>query len=318
MRNQGYSKLDGVLKVLLIFFIALLAFSAGVFSGKGMAERSYDHVALSNKEYSKDKFPTLVTEDEDTESPLSQQEMEVLAEDAVKTAQSEANTSNEGSRVVASESSPKAHSEPAETLASGHGASASAHGSAPATSHGKAASANAPAAADHAASAMPAAALSATGHGATSEKATATNKHESKETAPTKNSQNAHGLPAKGHGPASESPAAQRVAEGLPPSQNVHPKSQPVGQLPTAVGEMKTGYTVQVGSYPSEAEAKKVADDLTGKGHPAFTVAAEIKGKTWHRVCVGTYKTSDEAGKSKQELLAKNMIKAGLVQKIAK
>src|SRR5579875_339443 len=55
-------------------------------------------------------------------------------------------------------------------------------------------------------------------------------------------------------------------------------------------------YTVQIGSYQKEEEAKRIMKSLMSKGYPAFIKAAEIPGKgTWYRIRIGTFKTREEA-----------------------
>jgi cell division septation protein DedD len=91
------------------------------------------------------------------------------------------------------------------------------------------------------------------------------------------------------------------------------PSSLPVMQAATALGK----YTVQVGAYKSEEEAKILADDLMKKGLPAYYVKAELKGQTWYRVSVGTFADQDEANKNVQKVYQEAKLK-GFVTKIVK
>jgi len=75
-------------------------------------------------------------------------------------------------------------------------------------------------------------------------------------------------------------------------------------------------YTVQIGSYPEEAEAKKISDSLVARGYKANTIPALIKGKTWYRVQVGQFKTTAEAQEYKKDLMEKNRLTSAIVQKI--
>jgi len=55
-------------------------------------------------------------------------------------------------------------------------------------------------------------------------------------------------------------------------------------------------YTIQIGSFKTEEEAKETAENLISKGYPAFETTAHIPGKgTWYRVRIGTFKTINEA-----------------------
>ena len=56
------------------------------------------------------------------------------------------------------------------------------------------------------------------------------------------------------------------------------------------------GYTIQVGSFQSKEQAKKLADTLERKGYPAYIVSTNIPMQgTWHRVRVGHFETMNEA-----------------------
>ena len=56
-------------------------------------------------------------------------------------------------------------------------------------------------------------------------------------------------------------------------------------------------WSVQVGSYPQENDAKNVAKRLSDKGYDAYVVTAQVKGKSWHRVRIGRFPTKTEAEK---------------------
>jgi DedD protein len=67
-----------------------------------------------------------------------------------------------------------------------------------------------------------------------------------------------------------------------------------IAVLPT--GETQGKYTVQIGAFQKEEEAKKIVERLISKGNPAFIKATEIPGKgTLYRIRVGTFKTREEA-----------------------
>jgi DedD protein len=90
-----------------------------------------------------------------------------------------------------------------------------------------------------------------------------------------------------------------------------------VASIPTKAKTMST-YTVQVGSYPSEAEATKMTDSLVARGYKANAVAANVNGKTMYRVQVGMFNSFNEAQEYKKELMEKNRLSSAFVQKIAK
>ena len=122
------------------------------------------------------------------------------------------------------------------------------------------------------------------------------------------------------------SPAAEKVAHGEAPSHaekaKAALKTQPAS-LPKEVGGSTAGkYTVQVASYPTEAEAKKMSSGLKEKGFSAFYVATKIKDrksnteKTWYRVSVGLFATQKEAATYKTELMSQAKVSSAMVQKI--
>jgi len=93
------------------------------------------------------------------------------------------------------------------------------------------------------------------------------------------------------------------------------------------VKEVKENYagkfTVQIGSFPTEAEAEKLTKELVKNGISAFYITAKVadkndesKVKTWYRVNVGLYSSSKEAETSKSELISSKAISNGFVQKI--
>jgi cell division septation protein DedD len=51
-------------------------------------------------------------------------------------------------------------------------------------------------------------------------------------------------------------------------------------------------YTIQIGAFQKEEDAKQIVNKLKSKGYPAFIKTADIPGKgTWYRVRVGTFST---------------------------
>lgn len=56
-----------------------------------------------------------------------------------------------------------------------------------------------------------------------------------------------------------------------------------------------TSWSVQVTAFQSKDDAERMASELAGQGYAAFVVSGQVKGKTWHRVRVGTYESKEEA-----------------------
>jgi len=73
------------------------------------------------------------------------------------------------------------------------------------------------------------------------------------------------------------------------------PEEVKVASLPPRLRD-RGKYTVQVGSFVNEKEAKRVERLLKSKGYPAFTKKAIVADKgTWFRVRVGTFVSRSEA-----------------------
>jgi cell division protein FtsN len=53
--------------------------------------------------------------------------------------------------------------------------------------------------------------------------------------------------------------------------------------------------TIQVGSFPEQAQATERVSRLQAAGVTARTVAASVQGKTWYRVQVGKFASREQA-----------------------
>lgn len=62
------------------------------------------------------------------------------------------------------------------------------------------------------------------------------------------------------------------------------------------------GWSVQVGSHPTAAEADAELSQLQGEGHEAYRVAALVDGQTWYRVRIGGFASQAKAEKARQRL----------------
>ena len=113
--------------------------------------------------------------------------------------------------------------------------------------------------------------------------------------------------------------AATRIAMGKAPSSKASAKKPRVpSSLPKAVGKQRIEYTVQIASYPTPEDANRHSAALIEKGFPAFPVTATVKGRTWYRVSVGTFKSRKEANIYKRQILKQSGIKTAIVQKIGR
>jgi cell division protein FtsN len=77
-------------------------------------------------------------------------------------------------------------------------------------------------------------------------------------------------------------------------------------------------YTVQVGAFPSTAEADKVSNSLQARGYKASQVEAMVSGKKWYRVQVGLFNSLEDAQIYKKELVEQNHIPSAIIQRVTK
>jgi len=63
--------------------------------------------------------------------------------------------------------------------------------------------------------------------------------------------------------------------------------------LPPVVADGQ--YTIQIGSFKNESDAKKLQNKLKSKGYPAFLKRVTIGEDTWFRLRIGTFETKDQA-----------------------
>jgi cell division septation protein DedD len=54
-------------------------------------------------------------------------------------------------------------------------------------------------------------------------------------------------------------------------------------------------YTIQIGSFKNESDAKKLQNKLKSKGYPAFLKQVTIGEDTWFRLRIGTFENKDQA-----------------------
>ncbi|MGK7345728.1 MAG: SPOR domain-containing protein [Candidatus Nitrospinota bacterium M3_3B_026] len=62
------------------------------------------------------------------------------------------------------------------------------------------------------------------------------------------------------------------------------------------------GFTIQVGSFASAADAERLRKRLEGRGYNAYTQTAKVKGRTWSRVRVGVFKNASAAKRAAEKL----------------
>jgi len=281
--DKGGSKADTLVKVVLFFFISLLSFSVGTFVGKQVSDSDHRRMALEG-EYGAGRQVASADEHSDKHSAdkVSEKEVEALTEEFVN---------REKAREPAS--TDKAHAEEAHK-AEKHDAKADhkvaatekeGYKSYPRGKDAKAEVAKAEAKVEHKAEAAKAE-VKAEAHKAEQKAADATAK------------------------------AAEKVAEDKAPSDGAAEKKAADPTLPSVASSAVGKYTVQVGSYLDEKEAKTRAADLKGKGWNAFYLPATVKGKTWYRVLVGLFNNQDSAKQFRAQFMKEANTQSAIVQKI--
>lgn len=291
MNNQnGSSKMDTILKMLMIVFVSLLAFSMGVYFGKEFTKSDY---ALKNLESDfTSQTKVAAAKMEHPEDAISDDEVASLSEKYLNDEKS----AEHGNREVASEN--EHHDAHGDTKAATHGATKSAVKAEASHHETKAVGAHEPA--HHA-------------------PAAANDKHDDHAVAPAAAKHDDHGKAAKPDLSAVHK-AAARVAHNASPVETVHApvvETRIPSSLPKTVGAKSVvEFTVQVASYPTADAAKVHAEKLVKKGLPAFPVEATVNGRTWYRVSVGSFKTMKEATGFRAQVLKQADVASAIVQKI--
>lgn len=113
-----------------------------------------------------------------------------------------------------------------------------------------------------------------------------------------------------------EKPLASIKNEDIPeitlsPNDNREPAS-----IPTKQEVVPMHFTVQIGSFPTQAEAEVLTKSLQGKGYKTSFVPAKVNGQTWFRVNVGLFGTIREAQDYKKEFLEKTKMASAIVQRV--
>lgn len=280
--HRGASSWDVVLKVLSITLVSLLAFSSGVWFGKKLSDSDHQRQALEG-DFSKAAAQAAhnsKTQDQDDADALTEQDVAQMADQALEAAKSQMATQAPTAPASGAPASQASVAPSAQAQAPSTQTAAAAQGSAPT------AAATKPANREVASTQAPA----------------------------TTGSQQRPDLSAAAK-------AAQRVAQNAapvgveaPPAQSRIPSS-----LPKTVGlSNDVEFTVQVASYPTAQGAKEHVDELVKKGFPAFPVEAQINGRTWFRVSVGSFKSFNEAQRYRSQLIKQTDLPSAIVQKISR
>lgn len=94
------------------------------------------------------------------------------------------------------------------------------------------------------------------------------------------------------------------------------PQKRQVSKKKPAKKKSSGRYTVQVASFPSSALANEMARKLKDQGHDAQVFSAEVKGKTWHRVGIGSFSTIGDANKKQRQLVLDKVARSSIISKM--
>lgn len=278
MSGEKYgSKTDVVVKLVLVFFIALLSFSIGTFVGKKFSDNQYKLSQLEPQNGHNEEA-TASTEGGENRgiASISPNAGEVKPEKAL----SDDEIAKLASEFVSDDEGGKKQEVKPTTAAAGEAHGEKAEGKTEAKTEIKEAAKTE---------------LTASAHGTTN-----TGKSVLKEAQPLK--------------PAERMAEGKSAVVANPPAVVSRiPSSLPKEAATSAIGK----YTVQVASYASEKEAQKKAAELKDHGYSAFYVAAKVKGQTWYRVSVGLFTTQKEADTYKKDLMKNGKVASAIVTKVA-
>ncbi len=78
----------------------------------------------------------------------------------------------------------------------------------------------------------------------------------------------------------------------------------------------RSGYTVVLASFATKSSAAKHVKEISRRGFDAFHYATTIKGKTWHRVGIGSFSLKSTAQGLKDELSKHKFAKGALISSL--
>ena len=80
------------------------------------------------------------------------------------------------------------------------------------------------------------------------------------------------------------------------------PKKQAPAETTASRHAGREGYAIQIASLSDPESAATVRDRFLAKGYPAYVRAADVNGKTWYRVRIGSYPSKEKARKDLNSL----------------
>lgn len=282
--NAGNSRMDTLLKIVLIGVMSVLSFSIGAFVGKQVSDTEHRQALLESEGGAHRGTASInphATE-EHPEEALSEDDIASLTEEFVraeKKAMEEEGQTELLKETARNHDEHEAHSQPENEHSDAHkdGYKKLTAGKAEKDSGHKKES-------EH-----------GSDHSPTAEHTPTTEQHKK-----------------------SPSQEAMRVAADKAPIKDPAKVRKPTSVLPKTPTTYLGKFTVQVASYATEAEAKNHQQKLMEKGFSAFYVPAVVRGKNWYRVSVGTFNDYNSAMAFRQELITETGVKSPIVQKIVK
>lgn len=280
--DKGGSKADTLVKVVLFFFISLLSFSVGIFVGKQVSDSDHRKMALEG-EYSGGRSVASVGEHGEHgaasahgEDKVSEKEVEALTEEFVNKEKSHEPNDEGGAAEHGAKPEAAEHKE----AATADGYKSYPRGKAEAKEETK---------------------VAAVEHGTKAERGAV---------------EHAKPEPTKAVKADATHKTAEKVAEGKAPTDGAKEEKKALPSLPSVASSAVGKYTVQVGSYLDEKEAKTRSADLKAKGWQSFYLAANVKGKTYYRVLVGLFSNHDSAKEFREKFMKEAGTQSAIVQKI--
>jgi cell division protein FtsN len=104
-------------------------------------------------------------------------------------------------------------------------------------------------------------------------------------------------LPPQAAASTGRSEAARLSARNIDPDPRLVQEAGSEAQTADARAAASSSYSVQVGAYLEEGEARRVAQELENKGYtPKVISGSDAEARTWYAVRIGSYTNAREAG----------------------
>ena len=293
MNQKGGSKTDMIVKLALVFFISLFAFSVGTFVGKSVSEAERRNAALNEEESNVRDLASIDPKalDVEPENALTDKEVAQLTKEFI--------SEEEGSHREVASNDAHAKKDDGHGKKDAHAKKDDGHGG---------------------------------GHEVAKTKHTETTDKDGykkvvrKEDAHGKKDAHApkkdeHKEKTSSHKKTSGkvSKAAKRVLHGKSPAAEHKRKPSAIAKKLPIVPKAAVGkYTVQVSAYATKTEAKAHEKQLDSHGYEAFVIKAKVKGKTWYCVNIGAFHSLKNAKNFKSTFLKENANQAAIVKKVVR